>query len=302
MAVIPPSDSDHLLGPEDLVRDVRQLPAAPEVLPKLMRLLQDANSSMENVVNLIRIDPGTAARVLQISNSAFYSKGTRCLTFEESVNRVGYIKIYELVAFAVSSQLLLQPLQSYQMGTTELWQRSVSCAIGAEVLSLNTAADVEGAYTIGLLHAVGLVVVNTWAKEKGREFHLASAGLPLETTEAEKKSIGFTNANVAAALMKAWGFPTKIIEPIRWQYAPRFAGGNLKTACLLGAAKWLGYSARLEEGAPLPPLPDKFILETLRLDVEVLKSKVPEVKEGFVRANQLLLDDPAAHDDHHGGI
>ena len=63
--------------PEDIVREVRHLPSAPKVLPRLKQLLTDGNSAMHEIVALIRLDPGIAARVLQVGNSAFFSKGVR---------------------------------------------------------------------------------------------------------------------------------------------------------------------------------------------------------------------------------
>lgn len=84
------------MTPDDIVCEVRHLPSAPKVLPRLKELLVDGNSAMHEIVALIRLDPGIAARVLQMANSAFFSKGVRCFTVNEAVNRVGYEKVYEL--------------------------------------------------------------------------------------------------------------------------------------------------------------------------------------------------------------
>src|SRR3954464_9581213 len=99
--------------PEDIVREVKHLPSAPKVLPRLKQLLSDGNSAMHEIVALIRLDPGIAVRVLQTANSAYFSKGVRCFTVDEAVNRVGYDQVYELVSFAVASQVLVRPLDIY---------------------------------------------------------------------------------------------------------------------------------------------------------------------------------------------
>ena len=66
------------LSPDDIVRELRHLPSTPKVLPRLKLLLSDSNSSIYEIVALIRLDPGIVARVLQVSNSAYFRKGTRC--------------------------------------------------------------------------------------------------------------------------------------------------------------------------------------------------------------------------------
>jgi hypothetical protein len=116
---------------DELVRGVEYLPSAPRVLPRLKQLLRDGNSSMHEVVEMVRLDPGIAARVLQFGNSAYFSRGLRCYTVEEAVNRVGYEQIYELVATAVAAQVLVRPLETYTLDADELWHSSIACALAA---------------------------------------------------------------------------------------------------------------------------------------------------------------------------
>src|ERR1035437_2403632 len=143
-SVVPKVDSR--LTPDEVVRQLRHLPSAPQVLPKLKKLLGDGNSSLFDVVALIRLDQGIAARVLQIGNSAYYSHGVRCYTVDDAVYRVGYDQVYELVQNAVSSQVLIRPLTVYGLAADELWRRSVTCALAAEVLAKQIHLEHDIAY------------------------------------------------------------------------------------------------------------------------------------------------------------
>jgi len=209
------------LTPEDIVCEVKHLPSAPKVLPRLKQLLCDGNSAMHEIVALVRLDPGIAARVLQVANSAYFSKGVRCVTVEEAVNRVGYDQIYELVSYAVASQVLVRPLGIYGIEADELWTMSVACALGAEALAEHTHQDRNVAYTIGLLHCVGMVALDEWSLRSGRPLAFHSSGFPRESIEAERAVLGFTQAETGAALLRHWEFPVTISEPVRWQYTPR---------------------------------------------------------------------------------
>src|SRR4051812_32120168 len=113
-----------LLTVDEIVGGVKHLPSAPKVLPGLKRLLSDGNSAMHEIVALIRLDPAIALRVLQVANSAYFSKGVRCFTVHEAVNRIGYDQIYELVSVAVASQVLIRPLEAYGIEAEDLWQQS----------------------------------------------------------------------------------------------------------------------------------------------------------------------------------
>src|SRR5690606_40282648 len=106
-------DVEIALTPELLVSEIKHLPSAPKVLPRLKRLLQDANAPLDEIIKLIRLDPCIALRVLQLGNAAYFARGERCATVEEAVRRVGFDQVYELVAYAVASQVLVRPLEVY---------------------------------------------------------------------------------------------------------------------------------------------------------------------------------------------
>lgn len=240
------------LTPDDLVRDLKYLPSAPKILPRLKRLLCDSNSSMHEIVALIRLDPGIAARVLQVGNSAYYSQGVRCFTVDEAVNRVGYQQVYELVSYAVASQVLVRPLEVYGVDADELWRMSVACALAAEMIAIQTGQDRDVAYTVGLLHALGMVAIDDWSLRHLPGLQLGGSGFPLEAVESERATLGFTQADIGAALLQHWEFPHSMCEPVRWQYAPRACAAHTRMACLLHGAKWLRSTVCGMEHLPQP--------------------------------------------------
>ena len=227
------------LQPDEVVRQLRHLPAAARVLPRLKKLLSDGNSSMHEVVEMIRLDPGIAARVLQMGNSIYYSQGLHCYTVGEAVDRVGYNQIYELVANAVASQVLVRPLTVYGIEAEELWRMSVVCALAAETLARHLHLERDIAYTVGLLHGVGLVAIDEWAFRRQPGLRFAAGSLPLETTEAERAALGFHNGEAGAALLRLWEFSPVMSEPIRWQFHPRITASHQKVSIVLHLAKRL---------------------------------------------------------------
>lgn len=238
---------------DELVRGLEYLPSAPRVLPRLKRLLQDGNSSIHEVVELVRLDPGIAARVLQFGNSAYFSRGgLRCYTVDEAVNRVGFDQIYQLVSAAVASQVLVRPLETYGLEVDDLWHRSIAGALAAELLAEHTRADAQIAYTIGLLHSIGMVAIDDWALRNRPGLRFPPGTLPLECCEAERAELGFHQAETGAALLRFWDFPAVMTEPVRWQYLPNGTAIHHQFACLLHVAKWIR-TAVLTPSAPRPP-------------------------------------------------
>ena len=278
-----------MLGPGDVISDLHDLPSAPAVLPRLLKVLNDYTASMEDVMTLIKLEPGVAARVLQMGNSAYYSsRGGRCSSLDDAVSRIGSLKIYEIVAFAVSAQLLMRRLAAYEMEAEDLWRRSVVCAISASLLAADCDIDPNTAYTMGLFHSVGMVAIDAWLKREEMTQTLDSEGLPNETTEAEKKLIGFTNATTAAALLKSWSFQSGLCEAVRWQYSPLSAGSNRRPACLLHVAKWLQSAALNTVPAKFPAMPAEPILKMLGLGQFDFEAFYPAVREEYERVGLVL--------------
>ena len=272
--------------PDEVVRQLRHLPSAPQVLPHLKHLLGDGNSSLFDVVALIRLDQGIAARVLQMGNSAYFSHGTRCYTVDEAVYRVGYDQVYELVLNAVSSQVLIRPLAVYGIAADKLWRMSVTCAIAAEILAKRIHMEQDIAYTVGLFHGLGLVAIDEWAFQRQPELRFNSRTLPLESCEDERKCLGFHNAEAGAALLRLWEFPTVMSEPVRWQYLPRGTSAHLPLAGLLHVAKWL--RTAVCEDSLEHPLPERSLLLALNLAPMQLGEVAEKVRSRLAAVNALL--------------
>ena len=265
------------LTPESVALSVRGLPSAPKILPRLYRLLRDGDASLQEIGRLIRLDPGLTARVLHLGNELLSARGEHCFTVEDAINQIGCDRVYRVVSEIVSSQVIVRPVSVYGLDAEELWRYSVLGGISAELIAELTGEDTSLAYTVGLLHSVGMIAVDSWALSEGPSLMFVPRGLPREYTESERALLGFTHADVGAALLQSWGFPASIVEPVRYQYAPRSCGGYTRSACLLQAAKWLRSVVFADDEAP-PPTPVAVVLQPLRLTAERLVRLVVDVR------------------------
>jgi HD-like signal output (HDOD) protein len=287
------------VAPEDIVRSVRHLPSAPKVLPQLKAMLQDGNSELRQIVSLVRVDPGLALRVLQIANSPYFFTGARCLTVEEAVARVGYDEVYWLVGYAVSAQVLNRPVAVYRMEADQMWAHSVACALGAEALAERVGVDRAAAYTLGLLHGVGMIAIDEWALNTGHEVRMAVNPFPLEATRSERAQFGFTHADVGACLLETWEFPQEIVCPVRFQYAPGAATNWGALAALLVAARWIRSAVLSPVPHVMPPLPSPAQVRPAGISVAALTDAVPQVIEELAAVSTMLEQAEVPEIDRH---
>ena len=283
-----PKASSKNLTPERLAAELRQLPPIAQVLARLQRLLSDPNSGMEDVAGLIRLDAALATRIIQISNSVWFGRGTPCQTIEDAVNRVGFREVYHLVAVMASGAIVAQPLAAYGRDAMTLWRESVACAFAAETLAARLGEDTSVGYTAGLLHGIGRLAIDhhlvmTDAPVK----QLADEGFPLDHSGAEFALLGFNQADVGACLLEKWDLAPAIIEPIRYQYEPLEAEEpHDRMAALLYGARMLR-TVVCHNQQPGGIGDEEEILGCLRLSRSAVLASLPELQNQLTRVHQM---------------
>jgi HD-like signal output (HDOD) protein len=280
--------------PEIIARAMRYPPSAQRVLPLLKHHLEQTDSSIYQIVDLIRLDPGISARVLQIGNSRPYARNHhRCSTIEMAVQRIGFDLIYEIVVNAVAEQVLVQPLTAYALEADELWNLSVSCALAAELIAEMRGEDTRIAYTLGLLHGVGMVAIDQWLHRHQPTIGFFVKAFPREYSESEQVLIGCTNAEVGAELLRGWDFPFEISEPLRCQYNPLDSLEHQQFSSLLYAAKWVRSRVCFDDHRR-PEAPEESRLAPIDLNVFELENLALQVRDRLdqVKRDLAVGDDP----------
>lgn len=215
----------------DIINSVSRLPAAPRVLPKLQGLLRDPNTSLSDISHLLKLDVALSAEIVRLSNSAYYGLSEPISDISAAVNRVGFHEVYKLAGIVASRNLLNEQLKLYNLNSGDLWILSISCATQMASLSHLMNIEAETAYTVGLLHGLGKIVIDTFYAEQGIEHEMS--GLRSVTPDEEFHALGFTHANVAAALLESWHFLEEISIPIDYQLCPLDAPEDYRSTATL---------------------------------------------------------------------
>jgi HD-like signal output (HDOD) protein len=266
---------------------MRQLPPTARVLSRLQKLLADANSGLDDVATLLRLDASLTTRVIQISNSVYFGRGNPCRTIEDAVNRVGFREIYRLVAIVASGAIVAGPLPAYTLSNEQVWDDSVACGLASELIADSLGEDASVAYTIGLLRAVGRQPINQYVQHVNASRVFTHDGFPLEHSGSEFAALGFSQANVAASMLEKWDFARAIIEPIRKQYEPLEASEDHdRMACILFSARLLTANLLNREEPQVAQNEDE-ILGHLRLARGDILALLPVLEGEFTRASQI---------------
>lgn len=209
-----------MLHPEDFkkaIKAIEALGATPAVLVKVSELARDANADLSSMCELLRNDGPLAADIIRISNSPYYAPATPHSNLNSAVHQIGLREVNRVVNFCVSRRIFARDLPGYGISASEYWRASLAAALVMEAAAKQSGLNQEDAYTIGILHAIGRVLINQVINEKG--FSLYWTG-EQSVQEWERLSVGFDYAQSGAMLLEHWHFPGPTCDVIRWQLDP----------------------------------------------------------------------------------
>ncbi|HEX9046170.1 MAG TPA: HDOD domain-containing protein [Verrucomicrobiae bacterium] len=208
---------------------IKALPPSPQVLPKVLEALGRETTTLEEIGELVALDPALTAKLLHYCNSVYFRGHEPVHSVPEAIGRVGFQTIYALVSAVTGGKVFNAPPGSGIDGD-QIWRHSLTTAFGCRFIAEDIEEDSNLLFTAGLLHDVGRVIL---AQAKGAEYarllsQAAAAGE--NSSDREKAVYGFTHGDVGAGLMESWNLPPALIEAVRFHHQPLAAGAAKKTA------------------------------------------------------------------------
>lgn len=241
------------MTPRELVEGVSGLVSLPDVWVRISQLLDDPRADAAALGEVVAHDPALTSRLLRLVNSASYGLPSRVETVSRAVALVGTEELRHLVLSAAATGAL-QRLRPQGLDLEAFWHHSVHCALLVRALAARRQPrQRERGFVAGLLHDVGRLVLCHQAPGACR----AAAEPPLRTgaelLARERAALGFTHADVGGELLRAWGLPESLWEPVQCHHEPGAAQRYPVDAALL----YLGHAvAEVEEpgtgGSPSP--------------------------------------------------
>ena len=202
------------------------------MLLKVAEAAKDPNVELRTMEALLRNDGPLAADIIRISNSPYYAPATFHSNLISAVNFIGLREVIRVVNLSLARQLFARNLCSYGVSADEYWSDSVAAALLMEALAKLSGLNAEDAYTIGILHAIGRVLINRVIEEQGFTIYWQS---PQPIADWERGAVGFDYAQAGAMLLEHWSFPSATCDVIRWQLSPEKVTEPLS---LLGALQF----------------------------------------------------------------
>jgi len=212
-------------GLADLPAFAKTLPSLPEVVTYLIRSLEDEGADAETLAQHINSDPAIVARLLAAANSVGSGLSTKIYSAKQAFLVLGADRVVNII---LASALTYRfDLRNVGFDARLLWRHSLGVATCARVLADHTDINAELAFTGGLLHDIGQLLMYTASPTNYLQVLEQRHDQDISIIQAERAVFGYDHAEAGRSLALAWNLPAGIVDAIAAHHEPDEFGSEI---------------------------------------------------------------------------
>jgi putative nucleotidyltransferase with HDIG domain len=274
---------------DTFIDSVHHLPPSPRLLVKLLEVFKQPDPDIEEVVKLISHDPSFTVEVLKRCNSAFFAGDKPAEDMFEAVSRLGFHEIYQIVLAMFAASAILRPGAGGGSHVEILWRHSVAAAVAAGVFAKETGESSAAAFTAGLLHDIGKVVMVSADKDKYAQAILSAGMFGRPVVVTEKELFGFDHAEVGSRLLMRWNLPLNIVAAVLHHHQLDGAESFERLAAVVHLSNLLAHGT----GEKLAGVPQGLqsaarSMAILQYTPDKITALLPSMQEGLEKARAIM--------------
>ena len=217
-----------------LTAGLKNLPSLPDLYLAISDAIQSPTTSTDRIAEIASQDAGLSAKLLQLSNSAFFGFSREVFTVEEAVQLLG-VTVIQSLAMAVPIFSAFRRDRCPEFPLDQVWEHSIQTAMLGRQIAGEHSLDphmAEQAFCAGILHDLGKIILADGLAEEYSALLKESRKTNTPLIEMERKHLHATHAEVGAYLLALWGLPIPLVEAVANHHQPRRCG--TEEFCLAG--------------------------------------------------------------------
>lgn len=269
-----PSAEQRKLVVEAAVREVAQIATLPEITLKIIRLVEDPDSTAADLHKIIANDPALSARVLKVVNSAFYALPGQIGSVNRAIVMLGLNAVKNIAIAASLAKLFRGGRLCPSFSARDLWQHCIAVGAATKMLSEKTKLGLpDEAFLAGLIHDIGLMVEMQARRPQLLEVVDRAHRETTPFCTIEQEVLGVDHQDFGRGLCQLWKFPNNLANVTGFHHRPleldpqaRPLTGLVHLGDYLAAHCAIGYARTVDDEQPEQQLCDELKLTSKMLD------------------------------------
>lgn len=270
-------DEDLRTRQKGQILAVKDLPTLPGVLTEVSALVENPNSSTDQISKAISKDQVLSAKVLKMVNSPIYGFPGRIGSIQHALVLLGF----NVIKGIIISTSVFDVMNENMRG---LWEHSLGCALAsAAVARAIGCKDPEEYAVAGLLHDIGKVVAAVQLPESREAIAALVQERDISYREAENEVLGFAHDRINLWLSSYWNLPPNLKEGLSYHHRPMSATLYPKVAQVVHVGNFLSRLFEIGNGGDeqVSQL-DEGVLEALEMSPELLHKVMGDLEREFI--------------------
>lgn len=261
---------------QTVVNRIKNLPTLPNIIPHLMRVLDNPNSSAADVGKVISSDQALMTKILKLVNSAMYGLPRRISTLSQATAILGFNAVRSTAIAAT----VFQNLGNGSFDRMKFWEHALGCAVASKIIARRAGhQNAEEAFIAGLVHDIGKMIIDQYLNEDFIKICSRVEAGGISMYDAEFEILGVSHTHIGGWLARKWNFPQPLVNTIVYHHHPVSGGSDTRLISIVHLGDAVARLAKIGSGGDdlQPPIhPSVWPL------LELQESQLPELIEEIV--------------------
>lgn len=192
---------------------IASLPMMPKIIQEVILLLEDDEVNVNAVINRISLDQVLSAKVLRLSNSAYFGLSGSVSSLDKAISITGLSNLKTLV---IASGITAAFTKIEGINLKQFWRHSFITANIAREISKERKVNTESTYIAALMHSIGQLPIFMVYPNEAAEIESLTQNSDFAVRQMiEKDKLGVDHGTIGAELAKKWNFPEEIQYAIK---------------------------------------------------------------------------------------
>ncbi len=271
---------------------IEDLPTLPVIAMEVSKMLRDYNTSIKELSALIKNDQAMTPRILKLVNSSFYGFKSKIANIDRAIILLGFNTISNAIVSVAIIDALSVKGSSDDFDIKNFWEHSVAVAVISRHLAEKSRLCLpEEAFTGGLLHDIGKVILSQYFPDLFKKVIVAMNGNSVTFYEAEKKQNPVTHAQIGGIMADKWKLPDGLADTIKYHHAVKAGANDINLLRIVHVADFISnYFIHSPDAKIDSALINPEAALAMKPQLKTLEDWLPGVREEIASACQFFLE------------
>ncbi len=214
------SDFSTPAVPIPIEKQLESLPPLPVTVAQVLSVVNNPESSANDLVKAILPDQSMCLAILKIANSALYGHQKKVSSLETAVMVLGFNEVQNIVLAKAAVQAIKPALKAWEEELKPFWEHAFTCGLAARIIGESINLPSGPFFVAGLFHDIGKLAMLLGLKERYDIARHIGGFTTSEKLEAEQKTFSFSHDQIGSRLFQRWQFPDSLAIALLYHHCP----------------------------------------------------------------------------------